>query len=227
MLLAVAASRPARGRRGRRRQGGHDDLDQHARRRPPPAAAPHHHAHHAHHHGAHHHRTAANPPRSPPRPAPPPHGAAPRAAFAASIETVTAADLYASWRPGCPVPVDPAAGHRPHHWGYDGASTSAANRRGRPAERDRRRLPRPLPGPVPDPAHAADRRVRRRRRRSIKANNTSGFNCRAVTGDNGWSEHAYGRAIDVNPFVNPYVKGGTVLPPRPRRTRTAGATTRG
>ena len=49
--------------------------------------------------------------------------------------------------------------------------------------------------------------------RSIKANNTSAFNCRAVTGGSGWSEHAYGRAIDVNPFVNPYVKGSTVLPP--------------
>ena len=43
--------------------------------------------------------------------------------------------------------------------------------------------------------------------RSIKANNTSAFNCRAVTGGTGWSEHAYGRAIDVNPFVNPYVQG--------------------
>ena len=49
--------------------------------------------------------------------------------------------------------------------------------------------------------------------RSISANNTSAFNCRAVTGGTGWSEHAYGRAIDVNPLVNPYVKGSTVLPP--------------
>ena len=49
--------------------------------------------------------------------------------------------------------------------------------------------------------------------RSMRANNTSAFNCRAVTGGTGWSEHAYGRAIDVNPFVNPYVKGSTVLPP--------------
>ena len=28
-----------------------------------------------------------------------------------------------------------------------------------------------------------------------------------------WSEHSYGTAIDVNPLVNPYVIGGTVLPP--------------
>ena len=38
-------------------------------------------------------------------------------------------------------------------------------------------------------------------------NNTSAFNCRPVRGDNTWSEHAYGLAVDVNPFQNPYVKG--------------------
>jgi hypothetical protein len=50
--------------------------------------------------------------------------------------------------------------------------------------------------------------------RSMAADNTSGFNCRLVTGGGSWSEHAYGRAIDVNPIQNPYVTGaGTVEPP--------------
>ena len=44
---------------------------------------------------------------------------------------------------------------------------------------------------------------------SIEADNTSAFNCRPVTGGGGWSEHAYGRAIDINPIENPYVSGGT------------------
>ena len=35
------------------------------------------------------------------------------------------------------------------------------------------------------------------------------FNCRAATGSTRWSNHAYGRAIDVNPIENPYVSGGT------------------
>lgn len=48
---------------------------------------------------------------------------------------------------------------------------------------------------------------------SMAANNTSAFNCRQVTGGTSFSEHSYGRAIDVNPLVNPYVKGSTVLPP--------------
>jgi hypothetical protein len=43
---------------------------------------------------------------------------------------------------------------------------------------------------------------------SIEADNTSAFNCRAVTGGSGWSQHAYGRAIDLNPLENPYVSGG-------------------
>src|SRR2546423_1297088 len=33
---------------------------------------------------------------------------------------------------------------------------------------------------------------------SIEADNTSAFNCRPVSGGSGWSQHAYGRAIDMN-----------------------------
>ena len=43
---------------------------------------------------------------------------------------------------------------------------------------------------------------------SIEADNTSAFNCRSATGSSRWSEHAYGRAIDINPIENPYVSGG-------------------
>jgi D-alanyl-D-alanine carboxypeptidase len=61
-------------------------------------------------------------------------------------------------------------------------------------------------------------------RRSMAADNTSGFNCRRVEGSDSWSAHAYGLAIDVNPLENPYVRAGKVLPPRGRayvdRTQT-------
>jgi hypothetical protein len=43
-------------------------------------------------------------------------------------------------------------------------------------------------------------------------NDTSAFACRPVRGATSWSQHAYGLAIDVNPFDNPYVDGATVLP---------------
>jgi D-alanyl-D-alanine carboxypeptidase len=50
-------------------------------------------------------------------------------------------------------------------------------------------------------------------RRSMRADNTSAFNCRYVAGTNSWSEHAFGRAIDINPVENPYVASdGTVNP---------------
>lgn len=48
---------------------------------------------------------------------------------------------------------------------------------------------------------------------SMRANNTSAFNCRRVSGTDRWSEHAFGRAVDINPLVNPYVRGQVVDPP--------------
>jgi hypothetical protein len=52
---------------------------------------------------------------------------------------------------------------------------------------------------------------------SMAANNTSAFNCRDVTGQPGkFSNHSWGRAIDINPLTNPYVKGDKVLPPEGR-----------
>jgi hypothetical protein len=47
-------------------------------------------------------------------------------------------------------------------------------------------------------------------------NTTSAFVCRRTRGSGSWSAHAYGRALDVNPFQNPYVRdtddGRVVLP---------------
>jgi len=48
---------------------------------------------------------------------------------------------------------------------------------------------------------------------SMRANNTSAFNYRTVTGGKSLSKHAYGFAIDINPVQNPYIKGNIVLPP--------------
>ncbi len=52
---------------------------------------------------------------------------------------------------------------------------------------------------------------------SMAANNTSAFNCRAVTGGTGYSQHSYGNAIDIGPIQNPYVRvrdsGTLILPP--------------
>jgi poly-gamma-glutamate synthesis protein (capsule biosynthesis protein) len=62
---------------------------------------------------------------------------------------------------------------------------------------------------------------------SMAADNTSAYNCRRVAGSTSWSEHAFGKAIDLNPVQNPYVRSGSVDPPEGRRyadlDRSAGA----
>jgi hypothetical protein len=149
------------------------------------------------------------------RPPSPPVTAQPQVLpYAATIKTVTAADLYASWRPGCPVPVDQLRAIDLRHFGNDGAVHTgrlivAANLAQGMVDifRDLYVARFPIERMEPIDVYGGDDM------RSIKANNTSAFNCRAVTGGTGWSEHAFGRAIDVNPFVNPYVRGSTVLPP--------------
>ena len=111
-----------------------------------------------------------------------------------------------SWRPGCPVPLRDLRAVSLRYWGFDGLSRSGTlivHRDAAPAVvRVFRRL------------YAARFPIRRLRPvdvyggsdyRSIEADNTSAFNCRYVDGTTRWSEHAYGRAIDVNPIENPYV----------------------
>ena len=51
--------------------------------------------------------------------------------------------------------------------------------------------------------------------KSMAADNTSSFNCRAAVsnGPKTWSMHAFGEAIDINTVENPYTLDGTVRPP--------------
>lgn len=64
----------------------------------------------------------------------------------------------------------------------------------------------PLGGMAPVAAFAWDDH------RSMSANNCVGFHFRNKTGKQELSWHAYGRAIDINPCVNPYQKDGVILP---------------
>ena len=43
-------------------------------------------------------------------------------------------------------------------------------------------------------------------------NTTGAFVCRPAVGSTTWSQHAFGRAVDLNPFQNPYVRGDIVIP---------------
>ena len=49
---------------------------------------------------------------------------------------------------------------------------------------------------------------------SMADNNTSGFNYRTIKGSKRLSAHAFGRAIDINPFNNPFVTKNEIRPKR-------------
>ncbi len=57
-------------------------------------------------------------------------------------------------------------------------------------------------------------------RRSMAADNTSGWSCRRVAGTARWSRHAFGAAVDLDPRENPDLGGG-VAPPRAARPFSA------
>ena len=123
-----------------------------------------------------------------------------------------------SWRRGCPVGPVELRLLRADHWGFDG-------RVHRGELIVHRVHARRILG-VLKKLFQARYRIQRLRLvdayradddRSMAANNTSGFNCRRVSGSTSWSEHAFGRAIDLNPLRNPYVtRGGRVSPPAGR-----------
>jgi hypothetical protein len=159
--------------------------------------------------------TAAPPP--PPTEAPataPPPTAAP-APGDPRIAAVVEADLPSSWRAGCPVGPEDLRAVTVTHLGFDGAEhTGVLVVHERWATEvlgvfdQLRAIGYPIERIEPVDAYGGSDDA------SMAVNNTSAFNCRPVTGGSGWSRHAYGTAIDLNPRQNPYVtSGGTVLPP--------------
>lgn len=136
-------------------------------------------------------------------------------AFTASVHEVSTEELGASWRDGCPVDVaDLRRIDMAHHDGDGGVTRGSLvvhadhvddligvferlYEAGFPIERME-----------PVSAFDADDDA------SMAANNTSAFNCREIAGRPGvWSQHAYGGAVDINPLVNPWVRGTRVDPP--------------
>jgi Ca2+-binding RTX toxin-like protein len=125
-----------------------------------------------------------------------------------------------SWHRGCPVPLGDLRLIELRHWGFDRDIHDGELIVHEDAVNDVTKAMRSIF------SHRFP--IRRMRlvddygaddRRSMRADNTSAFNCRFIAGRPGtWSQHAFGRAIDVNPIENPYVAGGGfVSPPAGRR----------
>lgn len=146
--------------------------------------------------------------------APPP--SAPPAGFGsvAPIDEGTAARMASSWRQGCPVPLSGLRLVKVTHWGFDAQAhpgelvvhRDVADRiLGVFAALFEARFPIQQVRLIDEFGGDDDR--------SMAANNTSAFNCRRVAGTSRWSQHAVGRAIDINPVQNPYVRStGDVRP---------------
>lgn len=135
--------------------------------------------------------------------------------FSGSVSAVARERLTSSWRPGCPVPVEDLRLLRVVHLGFDGAvhdgelvvhHDQAAKIMAVLEKIYEARFPIERMRLV-DVYGADDDR-------SMEANNTSAFNCREVEGRPGvWSQHSYGRAIDINPIQNPYVSSSGEVSP--------------
>jgi hypothetical protein len=136
--------------------------------------------------------------------------------FSSSIDTVTAADLGASWHDGCPVDPSELRMVTVSLVGFDGSEHSGqvvVNADVADGVVDAfRRL------------HAESFPVRKMKPIFTQAeyddfetpdDNSTGFSCRNAVNDSGspsWSLHAYGHAIDINPIENPYIEGDRVIP---------------
>jgi hypothetical protein len=128
---------------------------------------------------------------------------------------VSAQELNDSWRPGCPVGPESLRLVEVRRWGFDGVPTigrivvhAAYAVLVRDALWDIFAAAFPIEQMTPMETYDGSDQA------AMDANNSSGFNCRAATGNPGsWSEHAFGRAVDINPQQNPYVRGSEVLPP--------------
>jgi hypothetical protein len=118
-----------------------------------------------------------------------------------------------TWQRGCPVRRDQLDWVRLTFWGFDGHRHTGELL-------VHRRASAPLVSVFRD--LYADRfpieqmhittRAEQQAAPTGDGNDTAAFNCRAAVGQTVFSQHAYGLAVDVDPFQNPYLEGDLVLP---------------
>lgn len=118
-----------------------------------------------------------------------------------------------TWSPACPVALDELRYVTVSFRGFDGAAHTGELMVAASEARDIVSVFRALYA-----ARFPIEEMRIPTRRDLDAhptgdgNNTGAFVCRPTVGATTWSAHAYGLAIDVNPFMNPYQRDDVVLP---------------
>lgn len=144
--------------------------------------------------------------------------APPAPAFQATTSVLTsqmrARMTGVSWQPGCPVSLARLRLLRLSYWGFDHLvhqgelivnQSAAASLTSAFSLLFASRFPIRQMRVVDDFGGDDER--------SMLADNTSAFNCRLVPDTSVWSQHAFGLAVDLNPFENPEVSNGKVDPP--------------
>jgi hypothetical protein len=127
-----------------------------------------------------------------------------------------------SWRPGCPVPPKRLRKITINRFDYRhnirrGSVVVAAGQVSDVSQVLRAAFMKRFPIRMMKPTDYFYKGGKRTPQQSdvaaMKANNTSAFNCRPVTGNPyRVSQHSYGNAIDINTVTNPYVTGSRVYP---------------
>ncbi len=137
--------------------------------------------------------------------------------FAARVSTPAPADVLArsTWAPGCPVAADDLSWVRLTFWGFDNARHTGEILVNREVANDVVSVFRQL---YDERFPIEEMRINTKAEQTAPptgdGNDTGSFNCRATRGATFFSQHAYGLAVDVNPFQNPYHRDDVVLPER-------------
>lgn len=139
----------------------------------------------------------------------------PGTGFASRVETAPPDVLARStWEPGCPVAASDLAWVRLTFWGFDDQRHTGELLVNASVADDLVEVFRTL---YRERFPFEELRITRRDELDAPptgdGNDTGAFACRPSTGSTTtFSQHAYGLAIDLNPFQNPYEKGDLVLP---------------
>lgn len=119
-----------------------------------------------------------------------------------------------TWHEGCPVPLYDLAYIQLSYWGFDNNPHQGIliiNNQLAPETvkifKELFLIKFPIAKMQPLDVYHGDDTL------SMADNNTVGFNCRVLSSDDRFfSQHSYGRAIDINPVINPYIDNGVVSP---------------
>lgn len=135
--------------------------------------------------------------------------------FAAQVTSPPPTSVVArsTWAPGCPVSVADLAWIRLTFWGFDDRRHTGELLVNTKSADDLVTVFRALyAARFPIEEMRITTKAEQTAAPTGDGNDTGAFDCRPVRGETVFSQHAYGRAVDLNPFQNPYVKGDLVLP---------------